>query len=67
MRSISTPRYTFPQMAGSRIVVDSHSSTIIMYGIKEALKFLKKACEEMRNRGANMLFIVYTGIHTPIS
>ncbi|MEI7857841.1 MAG: ATPase domain-containing protein [Methanomicrobiales archaeon] len=60
------PEMYIPQMAGSRIVVDSLSTIIIKYGIEEALKFLKKAREEMRNRGANLLFIVYTGIHTPM-
>ncbi len=58
------PEMYIPQMAGSRIVVDSLSSFIIKYGIEEALKFLKKAREEMRNHSANLLFVVYTGIHT---
>lgn len=60
------PEMYIPQMAGSRIIVDSLSTIIIKYGIEEALKFLKKAREEMRARGANLLFIVYTGIHTPM-
>lgn len=60
------PEMYIPQMAGSRIIVDSLSTIIIKYGIEEALKFLKKAREEMRKRGANLLFIVYTGIHTPM-
>jgi KaiC/GvpD/RAD55 family RecA-like ATPase len=60
------PEMYIPQMAGGRIVVDSLSTIIIKYGIEEALKFLRKTREEMRNRNANMLFIVYTGIHTPM-
>lgn len=60
------PEMYIPQMAGGRIVVDSLSTIIIKYGIDEALKFLRKTREEMRNRGANMLFVVYTGIHTPM-
>lgn len=60
------PEMYIPQMAGGRIVVDSLSTIIIKYGIDEALKFLRKTREEMRNRGANLLFIVYTGIHTPM-
>ena len=60
------PEMYIPQMAGSRIIVDSLSTIIIKYGIEEALKFLKKARDEMRKRGANLLFIVYTGIHTPM-
>ena len=51
------------QMAGSRIVVDSLSTVIIRYGIEEALKFLRQARDEMKSRGANLMFVVYTGIH----
>jgi KaiC/GvpD/RAD55 family RecA-like ATPase len=57
------PEMYIPHMAGGRIVVDSLSTIIIKYGIEEALKFLRKTREEMRKRGANMLFVVYTDIH----
>jgi KaiC/GvpD/RAD55 family RecA-like ATPase len=60
------PEMYIPQMAGGRIVVDSLSTIIIKYGIEEALKFLRITREAMRKRGANLLFIVYTGIHTPM-
>ena len=60
------PDMYVPLMAGGRIVVDSLSTIIIKYGIDESLKFLRKTREEMKKRGANMLFIVYTGIHTPM-
>jgi len=60
------PEMYIPHMAGGRIVVDSLSTIIIKYGIEEALKFLRKTREEMRKRGANMLFVVYTDIHTPM-
>jgi KaiC/GvpD/RAD55 family RecA-like ATPase len=52
------------QMAGSRIVVDSLSTIIVKYGVDEALKFLRQSREEMKKRGANLMFVVYTGIHT---
>ena len=52
------------QMAGSRIIVDSLSTIIAKYGIEEALKFLRQAREEIKKRGANLVFVVYTGIHT---
>jgi len=52
------------QMAGSRIVVDSLSTIIVKYGVEEALKFLRQAREEIKKRGANLMFVVYTGIHT---
>ncbi|MDP3395442.1 MAG: ATPase domain-containing protein [Methanoregula sp.] len=60
------PEMYIPQMAGGRIVVDSLSTIIIKYGIDEALKFLRITREAMRKRGSNLLFIVYTGIHTPM-
>jgi len=60
------PDLYLTHMAGSRIVVDSLSNLIVKYGIDVALKFLRHAREEMRKRNANLLFIVYTGIHQPI-
>jgi KaiC/GvpD/RAD55 family RecA-like ATPase len=60
------PDLYLTQMAGSRIVVDSLSTMIVKYGIDIALKFLRHAREEMRKRKANMVFVVYTGIHAPI-
>ena len=60
------PEMYMTQMAGSRIVVDSLSTIIIKYGIEEALKFLRLAREEMKKRGANIMFIVYSGIHAPV-
>jgi KaiC/GvpD/RAD55 family RecA-like ATPase len=60
------PEIYLTQMAGRRIVVDSLSTIIVKYGIDVALKFLKLAREEVKNRGANLLFIVYTGIHSPM-
>jgi len=60
------PDLYLTQMAGSRIVVDSLSTLIVKYGIDVALKFLRHAREEMRKRNANLVFVVYTGIHQPI-
>jgi KaiC/GvpD/RAD55 family RecA-like ATPase len=60
------PEMYLPQMAGGRIVVDSLSTIVIKYGIDGALKFLALAREEVRKRGATLVFIVYTGIHTPV-
>ena len=54
------------QMAGSRIIIDSLSTLIVKYGIDVALKFLRHAREEMKKRNANLVFVVYTGIHQPI-
>lgn len=60
------PEMYLTQMAGGRIVVDSLSAIVLKYGIDGALKFLRLAREEMKKRGANLLFVVYTGIHTPM-
>ncbi|MCK9631648.1 MAG: hypothetical protein M0R30_08380 [Methanoregula sp.] len=60
------PEMYLTQMAGSRIVIDSLSAIVIKYGIDGALKFLRMSREEMKRRGANMMFVVYTGIHSPM-
>ena len=60
------PEMYLPQMIGGRIVIDSLSTIIIKYGIDSALKFLRLAREEVKKRGANMMFVIYTGIHTPV-
>jgi KaiC/GvpD/RAD55 family RecA-like ATPase len=60
------PEMYLTQMAGGRIVVDSLSAIVMKYGIDGALRFLRLAREEMKRRGANLVFIVYTGIHTPM-
>ena len=60
------PDLYLTQMAGKRIIVDSLSTLIVKYGIDVALKFLRNSRDEMRKRNANMVFVVYTGIHPPI-
>ena len=60
------PDLYMTQMVGRRIVVDSLSTIIVKYGIDTALKFLSNARDEMRKRNANLIFVVYTGIHQPI-
>lgn len=60
------PDLYLTQMAGKRIVVDSLSTLIVKYGIDVALKFLRNTREEMKKRNANMIFVVYSGIHLPI-
>ncbi len=60
------PEMYLPHMIGGRIVVDSLSTIIIKYGVDEALKFLRTTREEMKKRGANLMFIVYSGVHSPV-
>jgi KaiC/GvpD/RAD55 family RecA-like ATPase len=54
------------RMAGERIVIDSLSTILDRYGIEETLGLLRLAREEMAGRQANAMFIVFTGIHTPM-
>lgn len=60
------PEGYIPQMAGHRIVIDSFSTLVIKYGIDNSLKFLRLAREEMRKRSANLMFVVYINIHSPV-
>ncbi len=60
------PEMYLTQMIGGRIVLDSLSTIIIKYGIDAALKFLRQVREEVRKSGANLMFVVYTGIHSPM-
>jgi KaiC/GvpD/RAD55 family RecA-like ATPase len=60
------PEMYLQHMAGGRIVIDSLSTIIVKYGIDAALKFLRLAREEIKKRGANLMIIVYTNIHSPM-
>ncbi len=53
-------------LVGDRMVIDSLSSIVIKYGIDATLGFLRHAREEVRATNANILFLVYTGVHEPI-
>ena len=53
-------------MVGDRMVIDSLSSIVIKYGIDSTLQFLRKAHEEVRESEANIMFLVYDGVHEPI-
>ncbi len=60
------PEMYLPQMVGGRIVIDSLSTIIIKYGIDAALKLMRQGRETMRDRGSNLMIIVYTNVHTPV-
>jgi KaiC/GvpD/RAD55 family RecA-like ATPase len=60
------PEMYLPQMVGGRIVIDSLSTIIIKYGIDAALKLLRNARELMRERGSNLMVVVYTNVHSPV-
>ena len=54
------------QMAGNRIVLDSLTSIIDHYGIDDAIRLLRLAKEDVQKSGANMMFLVFAGVHTPM-
>jgi KaiC/GvpD/RAD55 family RecA-like ATPase len=60
------PAEILAQMKGSRIVVDSLSAIIDQYGIEQALFLLSLAKENVREKNANLMFIIYSGVHTPM-
>lgn len=53
-------------LVGDRMVIDSLSALVIKYGIDGTLAFLRQAREEIRQTGANIMFLVYTGVHEPM-
>lgn len=53
-------------LVGDRMVIDSLSALVIKFGVDETLSFLRQAREEIRKTGANILFLVYTGVHAPM-
>jgi KaiC/GvpD/RAD55 family RecA-like ATPase len=60
------PEKFLMQMAGNRIVFDSFSAVIDRYGITDALRLLRLAKEDVQKSGANLMFIVFSGIHSPM-
>lgn len=60
------PEMFLMQMAGSRIVVDSVTAIIERYGIDDALTLLRLLKEDVQKTSANLMFLVFAGIHTPL-
>jgi|GEM_PF-140993 len=60
------PDLLLRRMTGQRIVVDSLSAVIERYGIEQTLFLLSLVKEELRKNNANLMFIVYTGVHTAL-
>jgi KaiC/GvpD/RAD55 family RecA-like ATPase len=60
------PALFLGKMTGVRIVVDSLSAIIQSYGIDQALFLLSLAKDDLRENKANMLFIIYSGVHSPM-
>lgn len=53
-------------MQGERIVVDSLSSLIAAWGIDAAAKFVVEDTRETIERGANIVYLLYSDLHTPL-
>ncbi len=60
------PEIFLMQLAGTRIVVDSFTSVIERYGINDTLRLLRLLKEDVQKSGADLMFIVFSGIHTPM-
>ena len=60
------PAMLLAQMGGTRIVVDSLSAIIEQYGIEQTLFLLSLMKDEIRRNKANLMFIVYSGVHSPM-
>jgi KaiC/GvpD/RAD55 family RecA-like ATPase len=60
------PEIFLMQLAGTRIVVDSFTTVIERYGISDALRLVRLLKEDVQKSGANLMFIVFSGVHTPM-
>ena len=58
------PSEFVPLYKGNRLVVDSLSSLIIKFGIDKALDCMIAAEKEVVSRDANIMFILYSDLHT---
>jgi KaiC/GvpD/RAD55 family RecA-like ATPase len=53
-------------LQGDRIVVDSLSTLIRVWGTEAAYAFFTKGTDESIRRGANTMFLLYAGLHSPL-
>ncbi|NMB78785.1 MAG: hypothetical protein GYA23_06780 [Methanomicrobiales archaeon] len=60
------PAMLLEQMKGDRIVVDSLSAILQQYGIEQTLFLMSIAKDNVRKTNANLMFIIYTGVHSPM-
>jgi KaiC/GvpD/RAD55 family RecA-like ATPase len=58
------PATLLGMMDGKRVVVDSLSAIIEQYGIEQTLFLLSLAKENVRENNANLMFIVYSDVHS---
>ncbi len=55
-----------PLMKGSRIVIDSLSGLILRDGIDRVLEFIRKDVHAVLEKDANVMMILYSGVHPPL-
>ena len=53
-------------MKGEWVVVDSLSTVIFKFGIDAAVYLLTKGTEDIKRNGGNILFTMYSGVHSPV-
>ena len=63
---VITPDAVSHLYKGDRVVVDSLSGLILVYGIEAAYTCISAAKQHCRATGANVMFIYYSGLHTPV-
>jgi KaiC/GvpD/RAD55 family RecA-like ATPase len=60
------PALLLQKMSGQRIVVDSLSAILERYGIERTLFLLTLIKDDLKKNNANLMFILYSGVHTPM-
>jgi len=50
---------------GDRVVLDSLSSLILLYGIDEAVSFMNAAKKDAESSNGNIMFLLYSELHQP--
>lgn len=53
-------------MTSDRIIIDSLSTLIVRDGIDATIEFMTTGIQEVLEKGGNILFILYEGLHSPI-
>jgi KaiC/GvpD/RAD55 family RecA-like ATPase len=52
-------------MEGERIIVDSLSTLVAAWGIDTVARFILEDTRELITEGANIIYLLYTGLHSP--
>jgi len=60
------PEMFLMQIDGGRIVLDSLTAIIERYGIDDALRLVRLLRDDVAKTGANLVFMVFSGIHSPM-